>query len=228
MFKGIFSYPKFRISDESYHEYWRDRKITRNTFNSFQKKRAQLSLEYIEPQSTILDIGCGNGSTLAYIHSKKTMKKIIGVDFSSEVLDMAKENGLETIQADISSIDNLVNLPEFDYIFFFEVLEHLSNSEKLLSWAMSRARKGVFLSVPNTGYFKHRLRLVFGRFPLQWRVRPNEHLRFWTAKDMDWWLKNLCSKYILKLYEGPKFLRSIWPSLFSPGIWVFIPENRSA
>lgn len=225
MFKGIFSYPQFHISDESYQTYWRNRKITNRTFNSFQKRRVALSVPWIETESTLLDIGCGNGMSLVEVSRRKKMKKLIGVDFSPEVLDMAKQNEIEVIQADISKAYLLKDLPPADYIFMFEVLEHLANSEELLIWAMDHATKGVFFSVPNTGYFKHRLRLLFGRFPLQWRVRPNEHLRFWTVRDMHWWLKHLCPNYILRIYEGPQFLRKIWPSLFGAGIWVFIPAN---
>ena len=37
----------------------------------------------------------------------------------------------------------------------------------------------------------HRLRYMLGRFPLQWIVNPNEHIRFWTLKDLIWWLDYL-------------------------------------
>src|SRR3989338_2420515 len=128
MLKKLFGYPKFHVADEAYEEYWQNRKIRPGTFNSFQKKRAELSLEYVEPSSVLLDVGTGNGALLAYLNKHKPMQRLIGVDFSSTVLDMARLNGIETIQADISQIEVLEQLPAADYIFFFEVLEHLANS----------------------------------------------------------------------------------------------------
>lgn len=226
MLKELFYYPKFHISNESYREYWRARKIKADSMNSFQKKRADLTLKYIEHDSVLMDIGVGNGAMLAYVNRHKPMQKMIGADFSPEVLSMAGQNGVETIQADISSLEVLKKLPSADYVFFYEVLEHIAKAEEILDWAFKVAGKGVFFSVPNTGYFVHRLRLLLGRFPLQWRVKPDEHLRFWTVKDMCWWLAQLgYNHYRMELYEGPSVLNKLWPSLFARGIWVYIPKR---
>lgn len=240
---SVFVYPKMGERDEKYEKYWekrlgpihkwdRSERQAQNRVpfmcgaNSFQKKRAEMAAKYIEPDSVVMDIGCGNGGTLLHINGRKPLKKMIGVDFSLNVLAAAHESGIETIAADISKPEELVKLPAADYILLFEVLEHLPNSEEVLSWAADLARKGVFFSVPNTGFFTHRLRLLLGRFPLQWRVRPSEHLRFWTVRDMKWWLRQLGYRnYILKLYEGHPILNHFWPSLFAQGIWVFLPSK---
>ncbi len=222
--KLILFYPKLETHDVSYDTYWHFRGLDSKTkLNSFQKKRADLTLRYLEKNSSVLDIGCGNGALLSYINSVKPMDKLIGIDISEKALAFAGENNIETIMGDISKTETLNKLPGADYILMFEVIEHFSNSEDLIKWAVQHAKKGVFFSVPNTGFFAHRLRLLLGRFPLQWRVNPSEHLRFWTVKDMKWWLGELGFKnYTLKLYEGIPSLNKIWPSLFGQGIWVFI------
>ena len=53
----------------------------------------------------------------------------------------------------------------------------------------------------------HRLRLMLGKFPLQWRTSPGEHVRFWTTSDMHWWLKNVIGlkKEDYKLYHYAGF-----------------------
>lgn len=243
---SVFVYPKMGEKDEKYEAYWQERGVNPHTqkaqaveprdssgacfgvgVNSFQKKRAELTVKYIEPDSVVMDVGCGNGGTLLFINDRKATRKIIGVDFSSGVLALARESGIETHSADISKTEELAKLPAADYILLFEVLEHLPNSEDVLRWATNHARKGVFFSVPNTGFFAHRLRLLLGRFPLQWRVRPSEHLRFWTVRDMKWWLEQLGYRdYVLKLYEGPSIINRLWPSLFAQGIWVFLSKEN--
>ena len=223
--KAIYTYPQFKVSDTNYILYWEERKSAlKRELNSFQKKRADFTVKLIEPDSFVIDVGCGDGGTAFYINQRKKLQRIIGVDFSKDVLALAKEKGIETVNLDISKTGELKKLPQADYVFLFEVIEHLSNSEEILNWAFKNSKKGVFFSVPNTGFLVHRLRLLFGHFPLQWRVYPSEHLRFWTVKDMKWWLKELGYKnYIMKIYEGVPILNFIWPSLFGQGILVYIP-----
>lgn len=225
--ESVFVYPKMGERDENYEKYWEERGASAGrSLNRFQKKRAELVLKYIEPNSVVMDVGCGNGGTLLFINDCKPMKKLIGVDLSPSALAMARENGIEAITADISKQIELDRLPSADYVILFEALEHLPNSEEVLGWAVGHAQKGVFFSVPNTGFFAHRLRLLLGRFPLQWRVRPSEHLRFWTVRDMNWWLGQLgYENYILKLYEGPSVLNKLWSPLFTQGIWVYLPAT---
>lgn len=222
----IFVYPKLEVHDVSYNTYWHSRGLdSKIKLNSFQKKRAGLTIGYLEENSVILDVGCGNGSLLNYINSIKPMEKLIGIDISEKALAFAEENNIEIVLGDISRIETLEGLPPADYILMFEVIEHFPNSEDLIKWAVQHAKKGVFFSVPNTGFFAHRFRLFFGRFPLQWRVNPSEHLRFWTVKDMKWWLGELGYKFFkLRIYEGIPLLNKLWPSLFGQGLFIYIPK----
>ncbi|KKP77993.1 MAG: Methyltransferase type 12 [Candidatus Moranbacteria bacterium GW2011_GWF2_35_39] len=224
---AIYSYPKMILKDDQYNEYWENRDLkTADQLNNFQKARAKFVLKTIKENSTILDIGCGNGAILSYINSKKKLARLIGIDFSDKALNLAGKNGIEVIRKDISTLSEDGDMFGVDYILMFEILEHIADSEKLLAWAVKNAKSGVFFSVPNTGFVTHRFRLLLGRFPLQWRVRPSEHLRFWTVRDMKWWLKNIgYDKYEIKLYEGAPLLNRIWPSMFSAGIFVRIAAN---
>ncbi len=224
---SLFRYPNLIWRGTDYDRYWRYRKLTAQTpLNSFQKKRADLALRYLDRDSSVLDIGGGNGRVLLYVNEKKHLNGMVVADISQEALRMARENNIDTVGADISKIESLKNIPSVEYMFMFEILEHVPNSEEMLEWALSKATKGVFFSVPNTGFLFHRLRLLFGRFPLQWRLRPSEHLRFWTAGDMKWWLGQLnIKKYNLHLYEGIGLLNIVWPALFGQGMFVYIPVS---
>ena len=223
---SLFIYPRLNIHDKNYDEYWDYRHLTAQTpLNSFQEKRLELTLSYIQEGSSVTDIGAGNGLILLHLSNQKKLSTATVVDVSSRALESAKGNGLQVYKANISNVRELDAISETDYILFFEVLEHIPNSEEILLWAISKAHKGVLFSVPNTGFFSHRLRLLFGKFPLQWRLNPSEHIRFWTLKDMKWWLRQLNIKeYNLHLYEGPIVLRSILPSLFSQGLFIYIPN----
>ena len=193
MLRSIFDYPEMKTYEEqNYDEYWKHRNLNLATkMNSFQKWRADASLKYIENDSTLLDLGSGDGSMLQYLSDKKPMGEAIAADISDYALDLAKKRGIKTYKVNISNPDELNILPPADYIFMFEIIEHVPNSESMLNWAIRNSKKGVFFSVPNTGFITHRLRLVLGRFPLQWRVYPSEHVRFWTVRDMRFLLSQL-------------------------------------
>lgn len=222
--KDLFRYPDLKRFDETYEIYWQSRDTKTAVLNSFQQKRADLLLKYLKEGDSVLDVGCGDGKILTYLKSKISLGEILGIDFSDTVLKKARERGIKVIQKDLRNLSGLNDIPNFDFIILFEFLEHFPNSEEFLEWALKHSRKGVVFSVPNTGYIVHRLRLLFGRFPLQWKTTPSEHVRFWTVNDIKWWFRQLGIKsYKIHLYEGFPLLNKIWSTLFGQGIFVFIP-----
>jgi len=87
----------------------------------------------------------------------------------------------------------------------------------------------LIFSVPNTGHYSHRIRLLLGKFPMQWRHHPGEHLRFWCFSDMRWWLMSCLKfkeeKFNIIPYNAPiSLLNKIFPSIFSRGILVYVSK----
>ena len=124
---------------------------------------------------------------------------------------------------------------KFELITAFEVFEHLDEPEESLLYFLSKTESAVVFSVPNTGYIIHRLRLLFGYFPFQWKSHPGEHLRYWTYKDMKWWLSVYLGfdkneyKIICYAYLFPFFVK-IFPflsSLLAKGLFVQINKKSN-
>ena len=114
---------------------------------------------------------------------------------------------------------------QFDYIILSEIIEHLPDPESLLNALRPVARKGIIVSIPNTGYVYHRLRLLLGRFPLQWIVTPGEHLRFWTRTDFHWWARQMKFRIAREFpYVGAPGLKEVWPSLFAAAFVYWLVE----
>ena len=114
----------------------------------------------------------------------------------------------------------------FDYVVMSEVIEHVSNSEYFVKTGYKLAKKALIISIPNTGYYTYRLRLLFGKFPVQWVQHPAEHLRFWTIRDFKSWLTSLnIDISLLKIVPSNGiFLYKLFPNLFGKQI-VFIIEK---
>ena len=184
-----------------------------NDMNSFQQKRAEISNQIIN-NTTILDIGTGDGNILKKI-SRQNEIKITASDFSIKSIKHLKKVGFDVIELDVNNSTSLEKIEIYDYISALEVLEHIQNPEKVLLQLLKKSKKGVFISFPNTGYIFYRLRFLFGRFPVQWRLHPGEHLRFWTFTDLKWWLKKLkINDYKIYTYEGIPLFNKIYPALF--------------
>lgn len=226
----LFIYPVFDISDKKvdYDKYWEKKRkgVSTSQLSSWQRQRAEHIIKLIENDSTVMDLGCGDGAILKYLKDKSGIIGI-GVDISSSELRKAEELGFKTIKIDFSNLEELKNLPEADYILGLEIIEHLPNTEEFINLISSKTRNSLIFSIPNTGYYVHRLRLLFGRFPLQWVSHPGEHLRFWTVRDVKWWIFSM--GYILDkmiIYEGLPILNKIFPNLFGQGIIIKINKKR--
>jgi methionine biosynthesis protein MetW len=231
--KRLFLYPDADLEKKynvDYDAYWAKRDMNRGErpiLRSWPRQRAEFLSKLIEPGSTVLDIGCGNGAVLLYVKEKIGIRAI-GVDLGIELLDQAKKFGIETITMDVTDISKLKELPEADYIIGFEILEHMPLPEAFLHEVRRKAKKGMFYSFPNTGYYLHRLRLLTGRFPLQWISHPGEHVRYWTVRDVKWWVKALnFDLSTLIVYEGLPGLNKIMPKLFGQGIFIGLTERKN-
>lgn len=219
--RQIFLYPSLVIENVDYDKYWKDKRGDQmGELSDWQIFRADYVVETIKKTENkekfnFTDIGCGDGSILNYFKEKEILESAIGVDMSDFALERVKQFGFATLKEDITKPDFVTKVPSSDYCILFEILEHIPHSEKMLEAAYSNSKKGVFFSFPNTGYAVHRLRLLFGKFPLQWRLSPGEHLRFWTKPDLLWWLDSLGYKnFNIYYYKGVPILNKVLPSFF--------------
>jgi len=222
-------YPKMKINID-YDKYWlAKRGKNLGQLSDFQKERANIILNHLEDKTSIKDIGCGDGAILNYLSKHIKFSKIYGVDVSDIVLEYINKLGFIPIKLDINNLNEIKKLPTTECTLALEILEHLSNPEEVLLELLKTTDKKLIFSIPNTGFIGHRLRLLFGSFPLQWRTHPAEHLRFWTYKDIKWWLKELELYKNLKiyLYEGIPILNKICSSLFAMGILVVIEKKET-
>src|SRR3989344_8418016 len=112
----------------------------------FLKKYASL------PKNTkILDLGCGAGEFLSEL--KKRGYEVFGMDFDREAIQIAKDTfGLENVFAlSFEEFCQKSDLPKFDMITFFEVIEHLADPVGFIENVKNLLRPGgkIILSTPS-------------------------------------------------------------------------------
>jgi len=219
--KNTYERPKIKLNFD-YDSYWESKRGKASSLSVFQKTRADIICNSLTNDDRVLDIGSGDGSIALYI-SRKVQCSILCSDFSEKSLALIKELNLDGLKKSIfDDFSSLILDEDINTVTILEVLEHIAEPEERLMFFLKHAEKVIF-SVPNTGFISHRLRLLFGRFPMQWRLNPSEHVRFWTLSDMKWWLGELgISNFQIKCYEGIPLLNKMSPSLFARGMIVVI------
>ncbi|MFX1383452.1 MAG: class I SAM-dependent methyltransferase [Promethearchaeota archaeon] len=139
--KSNTTFKKYEIKGSDYHFKQIDKK-NRFTFNSFVYARYQIELKLIShilknrksKFTKILDIGCGDGVILFLLYHKfKSYNlEIHGIDSSNIALEVAKKR----LSNGFFRNTDLYNLPYeddyFDLILSSDVIEHVSNPEKML------------------------------------------------------------------------------------------------
>lgn len=215
----IFCAKPTRLNAMDYNDYWRAKGDMLFT------GRCPVFASLVAPGSSVLDIGCGEGTTLKFLEEKLGIRGS-GVDISPEAVGMARKKGVAASQADASSREFRIS-EVYDHIIISEVLEHIPNPEELLSKVKGRFRTSLIISIPNSAYYLHRLRLLFGRFPVQWAWHPGEHLRFWSLTDFRELLEETGFEIIsVKTHSGFLFLHGLWPNLFADSAVFEVREAK--
>lgn len=140
----------------------------------------------IAPRSRVLDIGCGDGTLLAWLRDEKQVDGR-GIEIDAVLVSKAIAAGIPVIQGDVNS--DLPDYPAhaYDYVILSQTLQTVKDPPSVLKELVRIGRQSI-VSVPNFGHWKNRLYLAaLGRMPVtktlsyQWYDTPNIH--FCTITD---------------------------------------------
>lgn len=151
--------------------------------------RADLDLieSWVAPNSSVLDLGCGDGSFLARLMRTKNVRGY-GVDIADENVEASIRNGVNVIQQDLEAGLAMFQNHAFDMVILSQTLQAMLNTERILKEIARVGREGV-VSFPNFGNWYHVWSIASGRMPVskqmpyQWYNTPNIHLC--TIKDFE-------------------------------------------
>ena len=226
----IFGYNKI-ASCNDYEEYWHQRIDPESHGLYIQRRINKFNriAELIEPGSSVVEIGCGDGILLEMmLREKLRPEDVLGLDVSEAALDACREKGIPVRQADGTSVNFIKELRDYDYLIMSDFMEHIPDPEALIKLLRPKISKGIIISIPNSGFILYRLRLLFGKAPMQWAPKEfmGVHLRFWTACDLKWWAESLGFKVQTFIpLRGVPILRSLWSNMFSEVMIVKLKNN---
>ncbi len=143
--------------------------------------------DWVQPESRVLDLGCGDGTLLAHLREQRRCHGY-GVEISDDQVAECVRSGINVIQANLDAGLRMFADSMFDTVVLSQTLQAVHNAEGILREMARVARQGV-VSFPNFGHWKHAMSLLAGRMPVtrhipyQWYDTPNIHLC--TLKDFE-------------------------------------------
>lgn len=129
-------------------------------------------------ESSILDLGCGDGAHLKVLLEKDAGRRVHGVDVSVEAVERARKNGIPAEVGDISSPLRFSD-DSFEAVLLLDVLEHFLEPRKLIREAARVASKSIYISVPNFVSLPARLQVLRGGVPEN-NSRSKGHVYWFT------------------------------------------------
>ncbi len=118
--------------------------------------------EWVEPQSRVLDLGCGRGELLDYLNQAKQVSGI-GVDLDFERISECVRRGLSAYQGDMTAFMRAFPDRHFDRIILSRTVHELGDPAGVVLEAL-RAGSAVTVGFVNHGFWKNRIgQLLRGR-----------------------------------------------------------------
>lgn len=146
----------------------------------------QIIASWIEPESKVLDLGCGEGDLIDYLkHNKGAV--CTGIELRESRVARCIEKGLSVLQGDIN--EEVLDYPDntFDYVVLSQTLQQVYEPQELIGSLLRIGRKGI-VSFPSFSHWRVRLQLfltgyapITRQLPYEWYDTPN--IRVITLKD---------------------------------------------
>jgi methionine biosynthesis protein MetW len=186
-----------------------------------------LIFDFIRPNSSVLDLGCGDGTLLADLMTQKKCR-VQGIEIDEQAVYKCVAKGVNVLHGDIDS-----DLPDyadrsFDYVVLNQSFQQVKKPDLVLRESL-RVGKEVVVSFPNFVHYSARIQLFFrGRTPVtpslpyEWHDTPNLH--FLSILDF----VDYCRKRHIKVkatsFVGKTRRVRILPNLFAL-VGIFLLSN---
>ncbi len=185
--------------------------------------------DLVEPNSRVLDLGCGSGDLL-YFLARDKQARVQGIEMDEAAIYECVRKGLSVFHSDIESSVREYPAASFDYIVLNQSMQEVKNVDSLIRDAL-RIGGRIIVGFPNFAYIGARTMLFFGgkapitkSLPYRWYDTPN--VRFLSITDF----REFCAEKKLKVlaahYLGKSGPVKVFPNLFAHNaVFMVTSEN---
>lgn len=155
---------------------------------------------WVNPESQVLDLGCGQGHLLAFLKRHKKCHGY-GLEINPDSIVSCVEKGINVVEHDLNNGLSHFKDGAMDTVIMTQALQAVSRPDVLLE-DMLRVGKEAIITFPNFGYWRTRFYLLGkGKMPMSktlpynWYDTPNIHMC--TFRDFE----KLCREKGLRILD---------------------------
>ncbi len=152
--------------------------------------RTDLALisEWINEDSHVLDLGCGDGTLLTHLRDARSVTGY-GLEIDDDNIVSCVKTGVNVIHTDLNQGLSDFRDDSFDYVVMTQAIQTILQPDILLMEMLRVGRQGI-VTFPNFGHWRARSSLFFGgvmpisrALPSKWYETGNIHLC--TLRDFE-------------------------------------------
>ncbi len=175
-------------------------------------------IEWIRPQSSVLDLGCGTGDLLDRLRQERGVRGM-GVDIDAEKIVECIQKGIPVVQTDLNLPLDGFETGSYDYVILSQTIHQVAQPDRLMQEILRIGRNAI-VSFPNFGHLSLRLQLLLSGkmpkstiLPFEWYRTPNIHLM--TLADFESFCDQLGIQIVDRFFvrNGRHYRRLLWANL---------------
>jgi len=159
-----------------------------------------LIAEWIRPGSRVLDLGCGDGTLLAYLQQQQRVQGH-GLEIDPDNIVKCIATGVQAIHYDLDAGLSCFGDASFDYVVMTQTLQAVHFPQRLLAEMLRVGEEGI-VTFANLGHWRCRLQLGLGghmptiaALPHPWYRNP--YIRPCSVDDFE----RLCRDMAIEVLE---------------------------
>jgi methionine biosynthesis protein MetW len=184
-------------------------------------------LEWVKPDSSVLDLGCGDGELLDLLVRERGARAQ-GIEINDQAIFQCVARGLSVFHEDIDEGLTGYGAKTFDYVILNQSLQQVRKLDTVMQESL-RVGRQVIVGFPNFAHYRARTQMFFlGKTPVtpalpyQWHDTPNLH--FLTISDFAGYCRQRCIRIEKSACITDTSEVKIFPNLFAR-LGLFLVSN---